>query len=90
MRVTLFQLSGSALRQSWLWSTFLGLTAFLLMYPVHLRLESRVVWSPDVVSNLPVFGVGFYMWNAALLALTAGMRHDRVSAWSGLALMRIT
>lgn len=70
-----------------LWVVFLGITAFLLAYPVNLRSEDYLVWSPDIFPNLPLFGTLFSLWAALLLMLAFTPTSEGSAKWERLALV---
>lgn len=70
-----------------LWVVFLGITAFLLAYPVNLRPEDYLVWSADIFPNLPLFGTLFSLWAAILLMLAFSPASEGSAKWERLALV---
>ncbi|HLC30032.1 MAG TPA: hypothetical protein VJM51_04555 [Dehalococcoidia bacterium] len=72
-----------------LWSGLLVLTSLILAYPVNLRLDPYVVWSPDIFPNLPLFGALFYLWTACLLVLLFTPSNDGVVVWERLTLVAL-
>lgn len=72
-----------------MWFVFLGFTASILAYPVNLRLGSLPLLSPDIFPNLPLFGVMFYLWAAALVVLLFTPADEGTAKWERLALVVI-
>lgn len=87
--VSLEQARPRALWRLPLWSGLLVLTSLILAYPVNLRLEPAVLWSPDVIPNLPIFGALIYLWMACLLVLLFTPSNDRVAVWERLTLVAL-
>jgi hypothetical protein len=51
-----------------LWMAGIGVTAFLLAFPITLRQDNVPHYSPDLFPNLGLFGVVLYTW-AAIIAI---------------------
>jgi hypothetical protein len=75
-----------------LWSALGILTALLLAYPMRLRLDPSVIWSTDVIPNLLLFGVLFYLWAAVLVLLVrlSIASDDVVARWQHLLLVLVS
>lgn len=69
------------------WVGVLTLTASILGYPVNLRLEEAILWSPDVFPNLWLFGSLFFGWMAMLMGLMFTARSD--ARWEQLGLVAL-
>jgi hypothetical protein len=64
----------------------------MLLYPMRLRLDPSVIWSADVIHNLLLFGVLFYLWAAVLvlLVMLSVACDDGTAPWKHLILVLVS
>jgi hypothetical protein len=71
---------GGALRV-FVWGFALFLTAAILLYPVDLRLVDSPIQSVNIIDNLPLFGIAYYIWLFTILVLLFSKAGPTANHW---------